>query len=57
LFVNGEGMRGGAVHHTIGEHPFIGYARTAPKYRFFSVDISDRGGWRAYRFQPAAVDG
>ena len=127
LFVNGEGMRGGAVHHTIAEHPFIGYVHTAPKYRFFSVgdrfpalwpveqggvsvpgelyrvplvtirdqfipaeppglelsvieladgesalavvlrreilgaadlvDISDRGGWRAYRSQPAAVDG
>ena len=37
LFVNGEGMRGGAVHHTIAEHPFIGYVHTAPKYRFFSV--------------------
>jgi len=37
LFVNGEGMRGGAVHHTIEAHPFLGLARTAPKYRFFSV--------------------
>ena len=37
LFVNGEGMRGGAVHHTIAAHPFLGHARTAPKYRFFSV--------------------
>jgi len=37
LFVNGEGMRGGAVHHTISDHPFIGYADTAAKYRFFSV--------------------
>jgi gamma-glutamylcyclotransferase (GGCT)/AIG2-like uncharacterized protein YtfP len=37
LFVNGEGMRGGAVHHTIDAHPFLGHARTAPKYRFFSV--------------------
>ena len=51
LFVNGEGMLGGAVHHTIGEHPFIGYARTAPKYRFFSVGdrfpalwLVDQGG-------------
>jgi hypothetical protein len=30
-------MRGGAVHHTIAAHPFLGHARTAPKYRFFSV--------------------
>jgi len=37
LFVNGEGMHGGAVHHTIEAHPFLGEARTAPKYRFFSV--------------------
>lgn len=37
LFVNGEGMRGGAVHHTIAEHPFLGFVRTAPRYRFFSV--------------------
>ena len=37
LFVNGEGMRGGAVHHTIAEHPFLGFVHTAPKYRFFSV--------------------
>ena len=87
LFVNGEGMRGGAVHHSIEGHPFLGLARTAPRYRFFSVrdefpalwpvdeggssiegelydvllrasahaagdgltDISDHGGWRAYR--------
>ncbi len=37
LFVNGEGMRGGRVHHTIAAHPFLGLVRTAPKYRFFSV--------------------
>jgi gamma-glutamylcyclotransferase (GGCT)/AIG2-like uncharacterized protein YtfP len=37
LFVNGDGMRGGRVHHTIEAHPFLGAARTAPKYRFFSV--------------------
>jgi gamma-glutamylcyclotransferase (GGCT)/AIG2-like uncharacterized protein YtfP len=37
LFVNGEGMRGGSVHHSISEHPFLGAARTAPIYRFYSV--------------------
>jgi hypothetical protein len=37
LFVNGEGMRGGSVHHSIEGHPFLGAARTAPRYRFFSV--------------------
>src|SRR5690242_8617018 len=37
LMTNGEGMRGGAVHHTIVEHPFLGEVETAPRYRFFSV--------------------
>jgi gamma-glutamylcyclotransferase (GGCT)/AIG2-like uncharacterized protein YtfP len=37
LFVNGEGMRGGSVHHSIEGHPFLGAARTAPRYQFFSV--------------------
>jgi gamma-glutamylcyclotransferase (GGCT)/AIG2-like uncharacterized protein YtfP len=37
LFVNGEGMRGGSVHHSIEGHAFVGPARTAPTYRFFSV--------------------
>ena len=37
LFVNGEGMRGGSVHHSIAEHPFLGAAHTAPIYRFYSV--------------------
>lgn len=37
LFVNGEGMRGGSVHHSIEGHPFLGEASTAPRYRFYSV--------------------
>lgn len=37
LMTNGEGMRGGSVHHTIADHPFLGEVRTAPRYRFFSV--------------------
>ena len=37
LMTNGEGMRGGSVHHTIADHPFVGEVQTAPKYRFFSV--------------------
>ena len=37
LFVNGEGMSGGQVHYSIEGHPFLGKARTAPRYRFFSV--------------------
>jgi gamma-glutamylcyclotransferase (GGCT)/AIG2-like uncharacterized protein YtfP len=37
LMTNGEGMRGGAVHHTIADQPFVGERVTAPKYRFYSV--------------------
>lgn len=37
LFLNGEGMRGGSVHHTVAAHPFLGEVRTAPRYRFYSV--------------------
>jgi hypothetical protein len=37
LFVNGEGMSGGKVHYSIEGLPFLGKARTAPRYRFFSV--------------------
>lgn len=37
LMTNGEGMRGGRLNHNIADHPFIGEAETAPKYRFFSV--------------------
>jgi len=51
LFVNGEGMRGGSVHHTIAAHPFLGHVHTAAKYRFFSVGdrfpalrLVDKGG-------------
>jgi gamma-glutamylcyclotransferase (GGCT)/AIG2-like uncharacterized protein YtfP len=37
LMTNGEGMRGGRVHDHIAAHPFVGQARTAARYRFFSV--------------------
>jgi hypothetical protein len=42
-FLNGEGMRGGRVHHSIADFPFLGEARTAPRYRFYSMRI--RLGW------------
>lgn len=37
LFLNGDGMRGGSIHHTVAAHPFLGEVRTAPRYRFYSV--------------------
>jgi hypothetical protein len=35
LFLNGEGMRGGRVHPSIAQYPFLGEASTAPRYRFY----------------------
>ena len=29
LMTNGEGMRGGSVHHTIADQPFVGERETA----------------------------
>jgi gamma-glutamylcyclotransferase (GGCT)/AIG2-like uncharacterized protein YtfP len=46
LFVNGEGMRGGEVHHNIDGHPFLGEAATAPRYRFYSVADRFPALWR-----------
>ena len=46
LFVNGEGMSGGKVHYSIEGHPFLGEARTAARYRFFSVRDEFPGLWR-----------
>jgi gamma-glutamylcyclotransferase (GGCT)/AIG2-like uncharacterized protein YtfP len=37
MFLNGGGMRGGAVHHQIEGAPLVGELRTAPTYRFYSV--------------------
>lgn len=37
LMTNGEGMRGGRVHHTIEAFPFLGEVETAARYRFSSV--------------------
>ena len=45
LFVNGGGMRGGDVHYSIEGLPFLREARTAPKYRFFSVRDEFPGLW------------
>jgi len=45
LFVNGEGMSGGKVHYSIEGHKFLGPARTAPRYRFFSVRDEFPGLW------------
>ena len=38
-------MRGGNVHHSIEGLPFLGEARTAPRYRFFSIRDEFPGLW------------
>lgn len=37
IFLNGGGMRGGPLHHQLDGAPLIGPARSAPRYRYFSV--------------------
>jgi hypothetical protein len=37
MFLNGDGMRGGAAHRHIEGVPLVGARRTAPSYRFYSV--------------------
>jgi hypothetical protein len=37
LFVNGEAMSGGSIHHAIAGAKFLGEVATAPRYRLFSV--------------------
>ncbi len=36
MFVNGQAMRGGSLHHALAEAEFLGEAATAPRYRFLS---------------------
>jgi gamma-glutamylcyclotransferase (GGCT)/AIG2-like uncharacterized protein YtfP len=38
MFLNGTAMSGGADHHLVGAATFMGAVRTAPRYRFHSVD-------------------
>jgi gamma-glutamylcyclotransferase (GGCT)/AIG2-like uncharacterized protein YtfP len=38
MFLNGTAMSGGADHQLVGASTLVGAARTAPRYRFHSVD-------------------
>ena len=38
MFLNGGAMRGGPLHHLLGDAPLLRSVRTAPRYRFYSVD-------------------
>lgn len=37
MFVNGQAMQGGSLSGALAEAEFLGAARTAERYRFFSV--------------------
>ena len=37
MFLTGDGMSGGRLHHHIAGAPLLGERRTAPRYRFHSV--------------------
>jgi hypothetical protein len=38
MFLNGTAMSGGADHHLVGAATLVAATRTAPRYRFHSVD-------------------
>jgi len=37
IFLNGGGMRGGPLHHQLQGAPLVRVARSAPRYRYYSV--------------------
>jgi hypothetical protein len=37
MFLNGDGMVGGRLHHQLHGAPLIAVTRTAPEYRFYAV--------------------
>lgn len=36
MFVNGQAMRGGSLHHALSDATFLGPALTAARYRFYA---------------------
>ncbi|MFI6295386.1 gamma-glutamylcyclotransferase [Nonomuraea sp. NPDC050790] len=51
MFLNGGAMRGGPLHHLLGDAPLVAETRTAAKYRFYSV------GGRCPALQPVSHGG
>ncbi|MET3805800.1 hypothetical protein ABIB25_002804 [Nakamurella sp. UYEF19] len=37
MFINGQALSGGSLHHALDGGTLLGAALTAPRYRFFSV--------------------
>jgi gamma-glutamylcyclotransferase (GGCT)/AIG2-like uncharacterized protein YtfP len=40
MFLNGTAMRGGDMHHLVGDAEFLGATTTAARYRFHAVNDS-----------------
>lgn len=55
MFVNGQAMQGGSLHHALSEAEFLGVARTAPRYRFF--DFGDFPGLQPVGYGGVSIDG
>ena len=53
MFLNGAAMRGGPLHHQLRGAPLVRTARTAPRYRYWSVgdrfpamqEVGSSSGW------------
>jgi gamma-glutamylcyclotransferase (GGCT)/AIG2-like uncharacterized protein YtfP len=43
MFLNGTAMRGGALHHLVGDAELVAETATAPRYRFHAVEGSYPG--------------
>ena len=43
MFLNGTAMRGGALHHLVGDAELVAETTTAPRYRFHAVEGSYPG--------------
>lgn len=51
MFLTGDGMRGGRLHHELRGAPLVAVTRTAARYRFYDV------GGRYPALEPVPADG
>lgn len=57
MFLNGGGMKGGALHHRIAGAPFLGPATTLPIYRLHAVGDDHPALQAAPDGEGAAIEG
>ena len=55
MFVNGQAMRGGSLHHALSDAEYLGAAVTAPRYRFLA--FGDFPGLQPVAAGGGAVEG